>query len=223
MANGDEPWESVGTVALHSALARPTFGFANPDRISADFTIEHGGRRASAGSDTESLRLNPYGSDQAEPPDHLAGAIVVSSLTEPAPSDDENLYAWLPELAETQPPGIAEADSELRVTEVPLEIYREDGVVVAARLGYLTWLLHDMRRTGTTLSTLKVERGTWVLRTTLDLPFGHCIALDPHTRGTRTHFEVKAGRYVAEVFTFDDPELGYYECDSGLRIRWVGE
>ena len=145
------------------------------------------------------MRLNPYGPDEAVPPDSFAGAIVVSSLIEPDPE-----FGGEP------------------VEEVPLELYKENGEIVAARVGYLTWLLNDMRNMGSddAESQINIEHGKWVEVGTLSLATDRCVALDPHERGARTEFSVTPGQYVAEVFTFDDPDLGYFECATGLRIRW---
>jgi len=194
------PWEGVGSLSLDPVLARPTFAFANPERIPVEFDLNSPQPGKSPEQKSGSIRLNPYGPDEAVPPVTLAGAIAISSVVEPDPEYGGQL-----------------------IEEVPLEVCKRDGEVVAARLGYLTWLLNDMRHLGVKKSAFKVEHGKWLRVATLELPSGHCIALEPIPRGERIPFEVRPGKYVAEVFTFDDPDLGYFTCDSGLRIRWVGE
>ena len=120
---------------------------------------------------------------------------------------------------------VMEPDPELGVDtldEVPLELYKlSTGETVAARLGYLTGLLKDLGDMGheDPEAEVHVENGTWRQVGTLALPSGHCLALDPRKGGRRISFQVVPGDYVAEVFEFNDADLGYFECDYGIRIR----
>ena len=194
-------WQPGGSVGLLSVYARPNFGFANLDVVDEDFDLETYAKLTEANLEPSPgpMRLDPFGPKQSESPADLSNSLVFSSVMEPDP-----------EL------GVDTLD------EVPLELYKlSTGETVAARLGYLTGLLKDLGDMGheDPEAEVHVENGTWRQVGTLALPSGHCLALDPRKGGRRISFQVVPGDYVAEVFEFNDADLGYFECDYGIRIR----
>lgn len=208
------PWETIGYVSTDNGYARPAFGFGNPDDLPDDSDYK---MLRQGGPVSRPIRIDPYGPSQFEVPSGLSTSLVLSSVTQPPP--DETPIGELEDRLEL---GIEPEEREIR--KVPLEVCKQsDGQVIAARLAYLTELVNDLRLWGyaNPETDIKPENGVWQEVGSLQLPTGRCIALDfPDDRGPRIPFQVKPGSYVAEVFVFTDDNLGIYECNEGLRIRW---
>jgi len=192
-------WENMGSIQLGVGIAR-TFGFGNADKIGNEFDLKPYSA-PKAPLDSAPLRLDPYKATSADVPQKLTDVLVLSWTMQENPESEE------------EPLG-----------QLPLEVSRDtDGHVTAARLGYLTALVYTLETWGNPSpeSAINEAKGAWLDAGTLALPTGRCIALNPH-EGTPITFEVKPGSYIAEVYEFTDGDLGFFDCDFGLRIRWGG-
>jgi hypothetical protein len=190
-----ETWEHLGLISLGFGIAR-TFGFGNADVVSRDFDF-HAHLALKPPPSSTPLRLDPYKATSTDVPPTLTNVLVLSATMQENPE------------SEIEP-----------LRELPLEGSRDtDGVVTAARIGYLTALVYTLDSWGKPDAVIDEANGTWLEAGTLALPMGHCIAVNP-TQGS-IKFDVKPGSYIAEVYEFTDADLGFFDCDFGVRIRWV--